>query len=124
MFDNFWLRSAVSKEINKAYLDQNISKLEFFFNEGYDLKKIIKTESHPLLDSINLKFKKNISFFLIKYANEKLIEEALSLTYSTKDKESEEIIILFCQKNKIKLNTIYSNYKNIQSILNYSFKYE
>lgn len=83
-FKNFWLNNTIKIELNKAYNSQNISKMETYRIEGYDLLKMINLKEHPLIDSINKQLIKNIKYFLINYTNEKLLEEAFILVKKIK----------------------------------------
>ncbi len=123
MLDKFWFKENLNSHIKDAYLSQNISKLEDFMSEGYDLNKVIKTNHGLIIDSIDKKLFKNLKFFLANFANEKSIESSIKHSIQTKNKEAEEIIIFFCQKNKIKLNQINNSFKSTVKTINISSKY-
>lgn len=123
MKTNFWLKNTIKKEINQAYTNQNISRLEYFYSENQDLLKIINCKEHPLIDSIDKKNIKNINFLLLKYSTEDLIEKSLIHAVKTKNKLAEETIVLFCQKKKTKLKHSTKNFKNFKQLINISNKY-
>ena len=77
MLDKFWFKENLNNHIKDAYLSQNISKLEDFMSEGYDLNKVIKTSNGLLIDSIEKKLFKNLKFFLANFATEKSIESSI-----------------------------------------------
>ena len=110
-FKNFLLNNAINNEIQHAYITQNINKLEIFKAEGYDLIKHIKSEDHPLIDSLNLNLKKNVKFFLINFLDEEVLERALILTKKNNLIDMEKIITLFCHNKRIKYSNFSSEYR-------------
>lgn len=123
-FKNFWLNNTIKIELNKAYNSQNISKMETYRIEGYDLLKMINLKEHPLIDSINKQLIKNIKYFLINYTNEKLLEEAFILVKKNKNIEIEKLIIVFCKNKKIKLSHFSSEYRTSKIPIKYSKKFQ
>lgn len=123
-FKNFWLNNTIKTELNKAYNSQNISKMEAYRVEGYDLLKMLNLKEHPLIDSINKKLIKNIKYFLINYTDEKLLEEAFILVKKNKNIEIEKLIIIFCKNKKIKLIHFSSEYRTSKTPLKYSKKFQ
>lgn len=118
-----WFRRSIKKEIEKAFKNNNVKKINDLSNMGYDVIDLLEFDEHPLIVSIKEERIPLVIYFIKKGINKKLLEESLILTKEKNLNDIEKLIIIHTQgveKRKSYYKRRYSKTKRSERIINKS----